>query len=54
MQKLFGYLQTQNISVVYSPDSTVENRNRTVYSRPLKAYRGIKKHSTTTTERFRS
>ena len=42
MQKLFGYLQTQNISVVYSPDSTVENRNRTVYSRPLKAYRGIK------------
>jgi hypothetical protein len=42
MQKLFGYLQNQNISVVYSPVSTVENRNRTVYSRPLKAYRGIK------------
>ena len=42
MQKLFGYLQTQNISVVYSPDSTVENRKITVYSRPLKAYRGIK------------
>tara|TARA_B100000989_G_scaffold295750_1_gene277428 strand:+ start:421 stop:1203 length:783 start_codon:yes stop_codon:yes gene_type:complete len=41
MQKLFGYLLTQNLTVVYSPDSTVENRNRTVYSRPLKAYRGI-------------
>ena len=41
MQKLFGYLLTQNLSVVYSPDSTVENRNKTVYSRPLKAYRGI-------------
>ena len=43
MQKLFGYLQTQNISVVYSPDSTVENRNRTgKNSTFLKAYRGIK------------
>jgi hypothetical protein len=42
MQKLFGYLTNQNLSVVYSPDATVENRNKKVYSRPLKAYRGIK------------
>ena len=42
MQKLIGYLIDQKQTVVYSPDSTVEHRNRTVYSRPLKAYRGIK------------
>ena len=42
MQKLFGYLLNQNLTVVYSPNTSTENRNRTVYSRPLKTYRGIK------------
>lgn len=41
MQKLNGYLETQYISVIYSPDTTTPNRSRTVYARPLKLYRGI-------------
>ena len=42
MQKSIGYLVDQKQTVVYSTDTSVEHRNRTVYSRPLKAYRGIK------------
>lgn len=41
MQKLNGYLETQYLSVTYSPDTATSNRSRTVYARPLKLYRGI-------------
>lgn len=41
MQKLDGYLETQYLRVLYSPDTSVEHRNRIVYARPLKLYRGI-------------
>jgi len=41
MQKLNGYIETQYLSVLYSPDTTTVNRSRTVYARPIKLYRGI-------------
>lgn len=41
MQKLNGYLETQYLSVLYSPNTATANRSRTVYARPIKLYRGI-------------
>ena len=41
MQKLNGYLKTQYLSVIYSPNTATPNRSGTVYARPLKLYRGI-------------
>lgn len=41
MQKINGYLETQYLKVLYSPDTATEHRNRIVYARPLKLYRGI-------------
>jgi hypothetical protein len=41
MQKLDGYITTQYLKVLYSPNTATINRNRIVYARPLKLYRGI-------------
>ena len=41
MQKLNGYIETQYLSVLYSPNTSTANRSRTVYARPIKLYRGI-------------